>query len=218
MKILEIYRDFEISEKLQEHQLRVAAVSSIICDNFTEKVDKKNIVTADLLHDMGNILKFNFEVFSDEFFEPQGRKYWKKVKREFHKKYGGDEHVATLMIAREVGVNEKVLGLIGQVGFSQGKETLKSSRFERKVAAYSDHRVTPFGVTSMRERLLEGRKRYAENKSAVFDARYFDEMVKYWEKVEKQIFKKCRILPDDITNESVAPVVEELRDFEVEAS
>ena len=41
MKISEIYEKYKIMPNLQEHMLRVAGVASIICDNFSKKIEKK---------------------------------------------------------------------------------------------------------------------------------------------------------------------------------
>ena len=78
---------------LREHQLRVASVAAQICDNFFEPLNKKDIVTACLLHDMGNIIKFNLNYFP-ELIKPEGIEYWQKVQNEYKKKYGNDESIA----------------------------------------------------------------------------------------------------------------------------
>jgi len=59
--ITEIYEHYNIPPWLQEHMLRVSAVSSIICDQLGDKVRKHEVVSACLLHDMGNIIKFDFD-------------------------------------------------------------------------------------------------------------------------------------------------------------
>ena len=89
MKIQKIYDDYKIMPQLQLHQLRVAGVASIIVDNFQEKLDKDAIVSAALLHDMGNIIKFNLNFFPDAL-EPEGLDHWQSVKDEFILKYGPD--------------------------------------------------------------------------------------------------------------------------------
>lgn len=39
---------------------------------------------------MGNILKFNFDLFP-EFCKPEGREFWEKVQEEFKQKYGAEK-------------------------------------------------------------------------------------------------------------------------------
>jgi hypothetical protein len=64
MKILDIYKDYQIPDNLQLHQLRVAGVAKLTFDNWlSEKPDINLITSVCLLHDMGNIIKFDFEKF-----------------------------------------------------------------------------------------------------------------------------------------------------------
>ena len=76
--ILEIYKEHNVMPNLQEHMLRVAAVASLICDNCTEKLNKEDIITACLLHDIGNIVQFQLSYFP-EFNKPQGIEYWQGI-------------------------------------------------------------------------------------------------------------------------------------------
>jgi len=99
-KISEIYREYKTMPSLQEHMLRVGAVASLICDNFYESLPKEEIITACLLHDMGNIIKSQLGYFKD-FPETKNLEYWKKVKDEYIEKYGKDEHVAVIIIAKK---------------------------------------------------------------------------------------------------------------------
>ena len=107
----ELYAQYRIMPKLQLHQLRVTAVAQTICKVFAERVDERTVVTACLFHDMGNIIKFDLTKFPD-FLEPEGLEHWSQVKKEFEEKYGFDQHAATLMIARELGLSVPVLECI----------------------------------------------------------------------------------------------------------
>src|SRR5436305_1624080 len=109
--ITEIYEKYKIMPNLQLHQLRVAAVAKKISDNLVTQVDKAAVVEACLLHDMGNIIKFNLSKSPQfpSFLEPEGLKYWQAVKDDYLQKYQTeDEHQATLAIAKEIGASAKV--------------------------------------------------------------------------------------------------------------
>lgn len=59
MNILEIYNKYYLPENLQMHMLRVAACSNLIIDNWSgPEIDKEAIIRVCLLHDMGNIVKY----------------------------------------------------------------------------------------------------------------------------------------------------------------
>src|SRR5205823_967909 len=126
MNILEIYKKYQIMPQLAEHQLRVAAVASLICENFQGDIDMQNIVTACLLHDMGNIVKFNFDTETLKklhgVVSPEQAKQWEQVKQEFLAKYGGGSHNVTMKIVDELGVGERIRELVDCVGFNQAKE------------------------------------------------------------------------------------------------
>lgn len=72
MNIIEIYKKYHLPENLQMHMLRVAACSNLI-------IDKKAIIRASLLHDMGNMAKISDNEIDDEEF--------KKIRKEYIDKY-----------------------------------------------------------------------------------------------------------------------------------
>ena len=210
MSITDIYKKYKIPPSLQEHMLRVAAVAYKICDNFTENVDKEKIVTACLLHDMGNIIKFKMDVFP-KMFEPEGVEYWQGVKDEYVKKYGNDEHEATLQIMKELGMTDSTVAISSQNRFSLLCKHAEGDDMEVKIVHYADGRVDPHGVVSYLSRMGEARVRYDHlNKGKEAER---ERMVACGAEIEKQIFVKCKIKPEDITDASVAPIIEELRGF-----
>ncbi|MBL8014586.1 MAG: HD domain-containing protein [Candidatus Doudnabacteria bacterium] len=214
MTITSIYEQYQIMPSLQLHMLRVAAVARVIALNTPGLGEVSEITAACLLHDMGNILKFKLDLFPD-FLQPQGLEYWEGVKRDFVGKYGTDEHVATHEIARELNQPTRVMDLLSAIGFSKALENAVHSDTAKKICAYSDHRVTPFGVTSLEERMQEGRSRFALNKNTQEDPQKFEQLARGMQRIEQQIFSVCTIKPSDITDQLVNPVVEELREFEM---
>jgi isoleucyl-tRNA synthetase len=212
MSVADLYKKYKIPPSLQAHMLRVAAVASLICDNFTETIDKEKIITTCLFHDMGNIIKSDLNYFPD-FLQPEGMEYWQEVKDEFVFKYGIDEHEANLKIMREIGLLEDLVSTVDQNRFSLLCKHVESDDMIVKIMHYSDGRVNPLGVVSYMDRMEEARVRY-EKKNKGREAER-EKMVSCGLEIEKQIFAKCKIKPEDITDESVAPLIEELRNFMV---
>ncbi|MDQ3099526.1 MAG: HD domain-containing protein [bacterium] len=209
MTISDLYTEYRILPNLQTHMYRVAAVGELICRNMRIAVDQDSVVTACLLHDMGNIIKFNMS-YRPEDFQPEGVEYWQKVKDEFVQKYGSDESKATILIAGEIGVREPARTFIREFGFAYAEKILKSDVWEHKIAEYSDERVTPTGIAPMKERLEEGRKRYLANKNNSGGEALFTRGMQCLEQIESQIFEQCDITPDAITDESIASIMESL--------
>ncbi|MBI2611091.1 HD domain-containing protein [Candidatus Kaiserbacteria bacterium] len=210
-----VYTEYKIMPSLQLHQLRVAAVAKLICDNFDQPLDERNVVLACLFHDMGNIIKSNLDIFPD-FLEPKGRGHWEHIKEEFISKYSKNHHDANLSIAREIGLPQRSVELIGGTGFSKIERILAGDSKEQKIVQYADLRVGPRGILPLRDRVEEGRKRYAvrakkeglPNRDEVFDA-----SVRSAHELEKQLFTFVRIIPSDITDEAVAPHIERLKAY-----
>ena len=214
--ITEIYKEYRIVPSLQLHMLRVAAVAYILCDNLDEVVDKNNVVLACLLHDMGNIIKFKMDVMP-EFFNPEGVEYWQRVKDEYIAKYGTDEHHATLDIVKELNLSHKIVEFINVISFLDGPKVVFDPDFNHKIMLYCDNRVSPFGVVSMEDRLLDFRKRYAHlDKISDQDSSLRLAFESGLREIEKQIFQHCKINREDITDEAVAPIIEELKHFVIE--
>ncbi|OGI65785.1 hypothetical protein A3A95_01495 [Candidatus Nomurabacteria bacterium RIFCSPLOWO2_01_FULL_39_18] len=211
LSIEDIYKKYKIMPNLQEHMLQVAAVASLICDNFNEPLDKEEIITACLLHDMGNIIKFKLGQFP-ESLEPEGLEYWQNVQNEFIEKYGRNEYEASIKISEELEVSTRAIELIKSISFLGVSKTAEEDDYAKKIPEYGDDRVNPFGIVSLEDRLTDLRTRYAHrdrergnNFREVFESSM--------RKIEKQIFAKCKIKPEDINDESAKGVILSLRNF-----
>lgn len=205
-------------KNLQLHQLRVAAVAKQLCDEFAKvgkPVDTNSVVTACLLHDMGNIIKFDLPFFP-EFLEPEGLEYWQGVKTSFIEKYGNNEHIATEIIARELGVGGIVLSMLELTGFSKVLSVLQDESIEKKICNYADMRVGPFGILSVAERATDGEARHSRKTSVTKNNETdFAKVVEGLFELEKQIFQDLNILPTDINDDSIKPIIEELKTYEI---
>lgn len=214
MKIKQIYQKYQIMPQLELHMMRVASVASLICDSLELVIDKDNIISACLLHDMGNILKFNLSLFP-EFLKPKGLAYWQKVKADFQSRYGNDEHIATYQIVKELKVSNRVYELVSNFGFANFEKVYTTNDMSIKICTYSDHRVSPFGIMPLKAKISEGNKRFQANKPGSHDQQFFEQMCKFAQLTEEQIFKKSSINPEQVNDHSIAPYLQNLKDFEI---
>lgn len=212
-KITEIYKDYKIMPLLAMHQMRVAAVAGRICDSLDFKINKDDVVKACLLHDMGNIIKFNFDNFI-EACEPEGKDYWQKVKEEYISLYGENEHIATEIIVKELGKSAYICELINSVSFKKLNNIILSDDFGKKICTYSDVRISPYGVVSVKERILEATERY-KNTSRAFSDDDKNLFMKNVCSIEDQIFAHCKIKPEDINDESIKLDLEKLKSVQI---
>lgn len=205
--ILELYDHYQILPNLREHQFRVAGVAAgllrLLQIGGEERLD---VLKAALLHDMGNILKFNLTP-PNIFIADNELPKWQRVKQEFSDRYGNNVHEATQKIANEIGVNEHVLTLIRAVDFHLLEENTHGAPLLFTLMQYADMRVAPHSVTSLQERFEDGRRRYAKrNATGAFSAHMQTEIEDSWlllQEMEQQIFARIPgHFPHDITEQS----------------
>jgi hypothetical protein len=209
--ITEIYDRYHIPAGLRLHQLRVAAVAEQLAAALDRPLDRDEIVRTCLIHDTGNLLKFDLSL--PELLEPEGSEYWERVKSEMQRKYGPDEKAATQAIAHELGATEEMAGRIAKIGFTQLEATLASADWSLKVCVYGDLRVGPHGVLTVAQRLDEGRKRYAGRSDRLVRPDMYEALVRAAQGLEQQLFEHARIKPADISDDSVRNRVESLKEF-----
>jgi len=199
---------------LQAHQLRVAAVAKTICEKLENSIDSKSILTACLLHDMGNILKFDLNLFP-QFLEPEGLEYWQKVKQEFEEKYGSDEYKANIAIAEEFKVKPKILDLISSIGFEKIEKYFLVKNLEKMICEYADCRVAPTGIVSLDERLFDLEKRYGSRHFGQKDKHMRQKYYDLERQSEKYIFEKIAMKPEEISEEALNDTIQELKLFKL---
>lgn len=161
MTIKQIYQKYNIPPNLQLHMKRAGAVGALIIDYWRDpsSLEKSAIIETLLLHDMGNIIKFDFS-FSHLLGEEETNiEHWKSVQADF-KQLWGNEHTATMEIAREIGVREKTIKLLEQMGSSNLGDVLEKGDWNAKISCYCDFRVSPTGVVSVNQRFDELIDRY----------------------------------------------------------
>ncbi|MFA6999872.1 MAG: HD domain-containing protein [Candidatus Paceibacterota bacterium] len=211
--IIDIYKEYKIMPNLVMHQIRVAAVAMQICESLDIEIKKESIVKACLLHDMGNIIKFNLIQTQLVFgFSDLEIKDAIIVQNEFIQKYGTNEHKASLKIGKELGVSDYVLDLIDSVDSSATEILVVNDDFNKKICMYADGRVTPHGVFSIQERSREAKERY-KNHPNKFDEESRLHFNKNLGSVEQQIFSHTKIKPEDINDESIKNYLEKLQSY-----
>lgn len=212
MNIEDIYKKYQIPPWLQMHMYRVTAIAVTLFDSRGLTEGRKDLISAGLLHDMGNIAKFNFETPVTPITEGEV-KYWMEVKEFVISKYGKSAHEATLAMIDEIGVFPRVREIIDSINFSKCDEIEKLDDMSVKILQYSDMRVIPSGISSLDERVEDMYIRYA-HKRKKDDVRTL-ELVQAMKNIEKDLFADISLKPDDITEESVGTLRDSFAKFEI---
>ncbi len=215
MKITDIYEEYKNTPMLAMHQIRTAAVALMICDSLSLETDKENIVKACLIHDIGNVIKFDlkqtksiFGLSDSEIIEI------KEIQDEFIQKYGLNEHEATGAIAMELGVSSIIIDLISENRFINLCTNRHGNDLSLKILQYSDSRVCTHGILSYDDRMKDADHRYANHKNSIEEEKRY-KLVECGKEIEKQIFSHSKIKPEDITDESARDYIEKVKNFEM---
>lgn len=189
LKITEIYKEYKIMPNLQMHQLRVAAVAKMICDSMDIELDKDKVLKATLLHDMGNVIKFDLvqtqKIFGYSDFETEEAK---RVQKEFIDKYGDNEHEATVKIIKEIGLSEDIMNMADENRFSCMCKHKEIDDIYMKIMHYADGRVGPHGILSYEDRMNDAGNRYKNHRINSWQEDERLKLVECGREIEKQIF------------------------------
>lgn len=206
VRVIDIYKKYQIPPNLQEHLLRVTKIALFICGHWSgPKVDVELVKKSALLHDLGNIVKFDLKKYSHFLGKERNRvDHWFKIQRRIRKKYDNDDHKATLKMLKEIGVNKRVIYTILGKTFGNALLTEKGKSWELKILLYADLRVGPLGIMSLNERLREITNRIEKYRKR----KNLPELVKACQQIEKQIqknvnFKVCEISDDLIERNDI---------------
>lgn len=193
--------------------LRVTKVALFIGDHWQGgEIDWELIKKAALLHDLGNIVKFKMKEYPDFLGEEKKRlDYWLRVQKEMIRKYGEDDHQATRKMLEDARIGSNILAIIMAKSFHNAVEIDNFDNWPLKILFYSDLRVGPFGIISLKERLGEvipRLKMYRESD-------HLDKLVKATYQIEKQIQKNLDVNVSEITERSIERDDKELLKTEV---
>jgi len=217
MKILQIYEKYSLTKTLQEHMIRAAAVGKIISENSPSiNVHPERIIKVLLLHDIGNIIKFDLDKFPKLLGNDISRiEYWKNIQKKFITKYGNDEHKATELIAREIGVNSDIQSLLERQIYTPIKKIAQGMDWEAKICQYADLRSGPFGIVSIDERFDDLIDRYKHRNHKISNTELTNENRKYMIIIEEQIQRHSKLSLRDISEASVSSLYPEISEIEI---
>lgn len=116
-------------------------------------IKKSDVVLAALLHDVGNLVKFDF---NQKVFNIGDERYWRQQQMKLWKKYGRDDHVVTEAILKELNVKLDIIKWIKEKTFGNIIKLVKNkNKWETKILLYADLRVLPDGIGTIEDRIRD---------------------------------------------------------------
>jgi predicted HD phosphohydrolase len=211
MKAAAAYQHYNIMPTLAQHMLQVGAVAKIVTDQINEPdFPATQIISACLLHDMGNIMKFDLDNVPVGLDIPD-IDHWKSVQADIRNQYGLDEHQVTHHIASEIGVSSTTLSAIENCGTSKAASVLADQNIPAMFVTYCDYHVAPASIVSPAQRLADILDRYAGTpKHAGYQADSQNVLA-----LADYLETTYNLDPGLVTAEAVAGVVESLKDWDL---
>lgn len=198
MTISQIYDQLGITPNLQAHMLHVTSVALYIQQHW-----KGNELNSDLLktmlmfHDLGNIVKFDFDTYP-EFLGDEIKRidFWKAKQKKTIEKYGENDHDATVTMLEELHISQEICQKIYDMGYWNTKYVRDCDDWHLKVALYADLRVGPMGIIHLQERLDDIHVRLEKYRNK-------PELIGFAQELEKQVQEKMDVPVDRITDENI---------------
>lgn len=211
MHVIQIYQQYQIPQNLQLHMLRVAAVGKIICDHITfQAIDADLIIKTLLLHDMGNIIKFNFN--NTSMFSPEDSAIidlYKTAQAEFIRKYGTDADKATLQIIEEITSDKRIMELCKNSHGEKAHRYVNGAFWHEKICYYADMRIGLHGILSVDERFDDLKQRYPHE---LEELEHYHQTCKT---IEQQIQKMCTLDLAYINDELIEDQLNQLSELDI---
>ncbi len=202
MKVADIYKKFSIPPNLQEHMLRVCSIVECLKRHWKNDphVDWDLAIKVALLHDLGNIVKFDFEKHPEFLGDEQKNiSYWKQSQSKIIEKYGNDDDNVTKAMLSELGVDIGIAEIIFNKRFGNSVKVERSNDWVLKILYYADLRTLPFGIGSLEDRINDVRERMPKYTNRPD----FEDLVNACQNIGKQIEEKLNIQASQINDKNV---------------
>lgn len=201
MNIKSVYGKFGVTPNLEKHMLTVAQVILFIKEHWRgPEIDWEALKKSALLHDVGNIVKFDLEKYPHLLGDKKYKiGYWKQIQKETIEKYGRDDNEATKKMLYEVGINKKIIEIVFNKAFGNVVQIAASQDWYVKILLYADLRVLPDGVATMEERFEDIRERMPKYTNRID----FEDLLEAAKEIENQIQEKLNIPVSEINNKSI---------------
>lgn len=212
MKIIDVYTKYNAPPVLRNHMINVAKVAMYILDHWKgPKIDRKMMILLCLVHDLGNIVRIDFNKQFGPKKEWLDIKFWNERKEDIINKYGNDDDSVTAKILNEIGVDDEISNIIFEKRFKNSIKIYTSKNWLLKLLLYSDLRVLPTGIGTLQERLDE----VVSRRSDLSNRPDIENLIEANFLIEKDLQKYVSVPLDTINDESIKNYGEELLNYEI---
>lgn len=215
--ISQIYQTFNIPKNLAMHMLWVTSIGALTIENWSGPViDRDRVISALLLHDIGNLIKF-------ELSSSQAKKLYSKQELKklvvFQKQmigfYGDNADIANILILQELQVNKQIIQLLENHSFDYLPTLLDSENWNEKIVFYADLRVAPWGIVSVAQRVKNLRERYCHRNPDWNNNSLYKKWLNWSTQLEDQLNQQTKIDLESIPQNRIEEKVLALSDYKI---
>lgn len=223
-----VYQRYLIPENLKNHMQWAAALGLLITENWNEQsgagrdrsrqLDQELIIETLLLHDLANLIKFEFDTPLDQLTAPNPKelKYWAQVQKQMVEKYGSDTNQASIEMIRELNLHQyqQIIKLLEAHSFEAIPALLKhNGSWEQKIVLYSDLRIMPGGIASIKERIADLKQRYQSQDHTWDDKQTFGQRLENSLALEEQLNACTKLDLPEITQNQLKPYIHQVSQY-----
>lgn len=210
-----IYHHYQIPDNLQQHMLQAAAVGKITAGAWQADINLQLIVESLLVHDLGNIVKFDLEAKNYQLDEHErGLQFWRQVQTTFQQRYGLRADRANVKVVKELNFSPEIIKLLEKHDFAAIPLALENDEFELQITLYADLRLTPEGLASMSDRINDLRQRYQSVDPKWRDEKSYQQRRQDCLRLEQSINSQTTIDVTQLQSKQVDSTAEKLRSFQ----
>lgn len=230
--IAQIYQHYFIPDNLATHMFQTAALGKIIIENWKHStnqldnsrslIDQELTITTLLVHDLGNLVKFNLKKpvkyqckEHKKLFEGDNLKFWQTKQQEMIDRYSPDASLANLQILKELNLIKSAQLLKNHTFEHINQLILKAGHWQEKIISYCDLRFTPKGLSSVTNRIKDLQTRYQTSDLTWKNKDLVKQRLNSSLTLEQQINSQTKIDITQVTTAEIDNHIEQLQSYPI---
>lgn len=213
----QIYQRFNIPKNLAMHMLWVTSVGASAIENWRgTEINKEDIISVLLLHDIGNVIKFELHSRqAKNIYTEQELEKLLIIQNQMIALYGNNADIANISILKEIGVSEDIIQLLTNHSFDYLPSLLDSENWNEKIVFYADLRVAPLGIVPLKKRVEDLRERYSHRNQLWNDTTTYSNWLSWSKGLEKQLNQQTSIDLEHLTLNDIEQKISDLSTFKI---
>jgi hypothetical protein len=210
MNVRQVYGKYFIPKNLQEHMLRVSALSKIILEGWTgSEAGSEIIVKTCALHDIGKPVTFDIAKQAGYGMPASDIANLTKLQEFVKSQYGKTETEAVIGMCKDIGFSEEGIRIIENMErhWRIIPGLFEAGDINTLISIYCDMRIGPKGILPLVERLEDLKNRVGPED--------YEDNVKNGKRLELLIKKSSKADLNSITEKDLEDLFPELLELEI---